>query len=339
MSIPGWALFLVFFVIISFVILLIVLLLTKYEQEAVDTNVGIVANSHETKESEEKQATIEFLYTKADVMKADGHQIVYSILFHESEDCVIDFFNNLFYYNAQNDFVCIVHTTPDLQPLLESKLKSPRILFYPEPFRKRKYSSDILRAHMQNMQYCFQQGISFSYFIPLASNCLFRAPVTFTSIRALFSANVSLSPDSKPDKTQWHWPDIIKNVDCIDFLQKHGITELYHGQHEGMIMDEKTALLSNQIWTEMQYKITNESIFEEFFWHTMFAFCKQKDPSYICHVFFWDGQIPSQELVTACKLPCFKAVPREYNHKLRSWIRQKSLYYIPPYTPLKKTLV
>jgi len=72
------------------------------------------------------------------------------------------------------DFVLIINSTPEITPLLKNFVSVNNVtnIIFSEPFNKKKFSPDLMKGHMLNLQ-LIQKMNDIDYVTFFASNCLF----------------------------------------------------------------------------------------------------------------------------------------------------------------------
>ena len=99
--------------------------------------------------------------------------IVYSITCHESPESLIDFLNNIFYFNNGIKISIVIHANRFMYTELSSKISNKNVYLNNITLDKRRGTIDIFRGHIENFGLWKEMEIDMKYFIPLASNCYF----------------------------------------------------------------------------------------------------------------------------------------------------------------------
>jgi len=247
--------------------------------------------------------------------------IIYSITCHESPDSFADTIENIKYFNRGHRIAIIVNANPVMHRTIR---EDDVVRLLPNPWNKRTCSHDIFTAHMQNYKYSQEKSITATYFIMLASNCMFHRQITLDEIEE----GVSHAPpcDVKTLSrrgTDWHWPPFYKNAAIVSSLAENGIHTFIASEHEGMIIPYN---IMSQIYTfvtsnRLIENIIQQTVFEEIFPGTLYAYFTGKKPYHICKV-FWEkpGCAPSIDDIRACGDPCVKRVARTMQNPVRQWL-------------------
>lgn len=251
--------------------------------------------------------------------------IIYSITAHESPECIKDLIENIAACNKGHTWCCILNGAPSIQAALES-LSSQHVYLIPNPTPRTGNSYGIFGAHIQNGMFCKLNAISGSYFIPLASNCLFWRHVTLSEIRDLHASAPTVDITKPEILTGWHWPVFQRNTHILNELYSAGLARLFGGQHEGAIMEFSVWIkICDYIQAHrIQEKIQVQCIFEEFLIHSLHALYTKTTPASLCKV-FWElpSYMPSISHIESCTLPCVKRIDRNNTNPQRVWIRQR----------------
>jgi hypothetical protein len=261
------------------------------------------------------------------------YDIIYSVGCHEHPDGFLDFLRNLFYYNKAFSVCVVVNCNRFMYDALHDKIDefSGKVYVMPNPWDKRMYTFDILETHVQTMEYCKKLKLSATYFIPLASNCMFHKHLTCDYIVSLRSTPVDIADPSGHPQTNWQWPMFYRNVTITNILNADGIFNYQGSQHEGMLLKfdimEKIAtyLREKNCYNQVQCQFP----FEEILLVTLYAYFTGQKPPLICKV-FWNnpGYMPkSISEIEETTEPCIKRVMRDYNNPTRKWLRERTNNY------------
>jgi hypothetical protein len=262
--------------------------------------------------------------------------IVYSILCHESPECLIDFLNNIFYFNKGLSVSVIIHSNRFMYTQLLGKINNKNVYLNPNTLDKRRGTIDIFRGHIENFGLCKEKEINMKYFIPLASNCYFCNFVTLDFIDNLilnskpvdYAHGVNADEWKIPRKWQWH--GILKNNKINRLLKTQGVEKLFGGQNEGLILDKNTMdILNNFIYKYNIFEnVEADTVFEEYLFTSLYTSLTGKMPEYLCFV-FWDmpNYKPTLSQVLACDKPSFKTVQRSMNCEFRLYFNKKTNNY------------
>jgi len=255
--------------------------------------------------------------------------IIYSISCHEEPDCVIDMIQNIFYYNK--DICCniVVNTNVHMfDELKKRQIESPCVFLEDNPTNKRIESYDILKSHISNFLYCRKNAITSTFFIPLASNCMFHKPVCLNTISS--SVVNSIHTSYKVNYNKWHWRNFFKNPRMIHTLESSGISEFYPSQHEGVVIpyDIMGQIVDLTIEKNLEQLVEYNTVFEEIILSTLYIHISGKQLYSLCKV-FWNkpNYLPNINDIQREPLPCVKRVIRAYNDPIRVWIRTQASNY------------
>ena len=248
--------------------------------------------------------------------------ILYSLTCHESPDALADTLENIKYFNRGHRIGIILNTNPDMYLSMK---EDDVVRIVPTPWAKRSESCDIFHAHLQNYNYACENNIRATYFIMLASNCMFHRAVTLQEIETGLASTPACDVQTYHERENgWHWPHFYKNTDLLSRMSEGGIKSYIGYQHEGMVIPH--AIMEN-IYTFVMgqrifEQITYNTIFEEILPATLFAYSTGKKPFCICKV-FWDKKeyTPSIEDIRECSAPCVKRVARSMNDPVREWLK------------------
>jgi len=254
--------------------------------------------------------------------------LIYSVLCHEHPDSVVDMIQNIFYYHKDISCTIVLNTTPDMYTVLKAH-ESPTIFLAP-PSNKQMWTYDILKGHIINFTFCQTNALRSTYFIPLASNCMFHRHVTLSEINDA-CASVATSSSPAENYAKWHWPKFFRNYDIIRCLRKHNIHKFYRGNHEGAILpyDIMAKIVNFTLTNNIISLIQQETVFEEMLLHTLYSHFVGREIVNICKIFTTSPNLtPSIEEIEAEKKPCVKRVDRNYNDPVRSWLRTQANNYV-----------
>lgn len=252
-------------------------------------------------------------------MKVD---ILYSITAHEAPDSFADTIKNIKYFNKGHRIAIVVNANPAMHA---SIIEDDIVRVLPNPWCKQLHSKDIFVAHMQNYKYSKDNGISASYFIMLASNCMFHRQITLNEIENMADSAPPCDVKTQKEKqTGWHWPTFYLNRKLLSILADKEVHSFIASQHEGMILPSciMDSIYIFSINNALADNITNNSVFEEILPGSLYAYFTDKMPAHICKI-FWErpGYSPSKEDILSCTLPCVKRVNRNMQDPVRQWLR------------------
>ena len=253
--------------------------------------------------------------------------IIFSILCHISPECFVDTLENLIFFNKANRIKIIVNSNNFMYKSLADKYKdNSTIMFYPNPWDKVGSSFCILEGHIQNFEYCKNNNISSTYFIMLASNCMFHRQLTLSEIEIglMTSENVTDISQKNIIHQDWHWTAFYQNKKIMNILNNNNIFNLKHGQCEGFIFeyDMYDKMVDFIQKNKIKDLITSTTVFEEILPHTLYTYFTKKKPFTICRM-FWElpKYTPSIEHILNTQEPCVKRVLLDMNNPVRVWIR------------------
>jgi len=255
--------------------------------------------------------------------------LIYSILCHEHPDSVVDMIKNIKYYHRDISCTIVINTTPAMYATLKV-LESPTLFIAEGPTNKRIGTYDIYNSHILNFIFCRNNSIRATYFIPLASNCMFHRHVTLSEINNACSS-VATCPSPAENYAKWHWPKFFRNYDIIRCLRKRNIHTFHRGNHEGAILpyDIMAKIVDFTLTNNISSLIQQETVFEEMLLHTLYSHFVGKEIVNICKIFTTSPNLtPSIAEIEAEKIPCVKRINRNYNDPVRSWLRTQANNYV-----------
>ena len=148
--------------------------------------------------------------------------IVYSVIAHESIDCVYNLYKNIIKFHEGKSVLVIFNINHKLAFQLNTVRIHENLIFNKKLSDKTKFSSDIFLAHLEN--YDAVRTYQFDLFCTLASNCLFVKRPDFNSIyKETPYLNVTTSIFKVPDTTKSLWDEFIKNKHIVDIFESEGV--------------------------------------------------------------------------------------------------------------------
>ena len=274
--------------------------------------------------------------TDAEIPKKN-YDIIYSYTAHEHHDSMFDTLNNLFYFNKKQKILAIIHPNNELyKPLCDAALDNINgtdIIINSNFKDKKWWTFDIMEAQMENFEYCQKNGIYSKYFIPLASNCIFKKDITLDNIQSILNTRVSVKDFIATNYDYTVFIELNKNQELINILEIQGYSTKLKTQHEGMILKNDDMKQIAKIIRELDIKskITRDIPFEEILPISIYAKIHDKIPQLICKL-YTDNQnlTPSRDDIINQDLPCFKRISRDYNDETRIWLRNTNNNYNIP---------
>jgi hypothetical protein len=249
--------------------------------------------------------------------------IIYSLTCHESPDSFADTLENIKYFNKGHRIAIIVNTNQSMH----SSVKEDDIArIVPMPWTKKIYTKDIFKAHLENYKYSRDNNITSTYFIMLASNCMFHRMITLQEIQdGVASTPMHDVTLSLPRPRGWWWPKFYRNEKVISICEANNIRNYVASQHEGMIVtsSDMDKIYTFTIEKQLLENFTHDVVVEEIIPGTLYAYFTGRKPYHICKV-FWDlpNYTPTIQHIQACELPCVKRVERSLTNPVRQWLRQ-----------------
>ena len=259
------------------------------------------------------------LTIKYETYNSENYDLVFSILAHEQPVIMDDLIENIKKFTKKYKILFIINLNNEMY--LKYKNNYSNVIINNKYFDKTKYSKDILEGHLSNFRYLKTHNIDFKKIILLASNC-----IMFREIRLDLLTTKHIS---KPNFTEWHWPNFLKNEELINTLKKDNITDYFCEHHEGSIFDydifEKITdyIDNNNLWK----KVTNESVFEEHLLTILEYYFVKSIRNRICKV-YWENNnylVTKENIIELLKHTndiCFvKRVERNIDDPIRVFIR------------------
>jgi len=256
------------------------------------------------------------------------YDIVYSITAHENFNILNSLISNILKFN-KNYYILICLNLNTYMYENRNFIKLTNVIINPKYFDKNKYSSDILKAHIDNFQYLMNQNILFNNIMLIASNCMFIKQVKLPEKNTYENkfCFTDIKNNNIENLTDWHWPNILENKIIINILLQNKI-KIMNGQHEGRIYNftlfyyiYKFIILNN-----IFNLIEKEAVFEEFLLQSLEYYYNNGKlvPTY-CKI-FWNNKdyIPSindiKKCLTDSNIYAVKRVPLNYNNPIRQFI-------------------
>lgn len=264
--------------------------------------------------------------------------IVFSVLVHESPECIIDMLVNFALYNSNHRIKVILHPNKEMYDVLAKMMFPDWVILYPNPTVKRRFTQDILRSHIETYMYLHDLNVKFKYFCLMASNCMFVKQLDLHELVSDLSSELNIDCDGayyeREDK--WHWIRYKMNKELIALFTDHGITPVC-GLIEGSIYANKifqeiaNYLIVNKVFEKIVVEFPLEEIVLQSIENKL---CSRMNPV-ICK---WVDNFEKsnlQDVKKACtdiydKLntrhkSSIKRIPRIFDHSHRVYIRNQMI--------------
>lgn len=258
-------------------------------------------------------------------IKSKKYNIIYSYTCHEEPKTFEDTLNNLFYFNEPNIAV-VIHCNEkmykELPKVLEKNKNRDKIYINDIYYSKNTWNYTILKGHIDNFMFCKKNKYKSVFFIPIASNCMFKTNLYLKDLQKIIKTPYVHEYDT-------NHICLNSNKKINDRMYGIGVKKIIQALHEGMIipyniMDKITTFV---IENDIEKLIETETVFEEFILSTLGSFYLGNDIQSICKVYLNDGETPSLDLVNNQSEPCFKRVSRNYDDPRRVALREKNNFY------------
>ncbi len=257
--------------------------------------------------------------------KSKKYNIIYSYTCHEEPKTFEDTLNNLFYFNEPNIAVvihCNEQMYKELPLVLEKNKNIDKIYINDIYYSKKPWEYTILKAHIDNFMFCKKNNYKSTFFIPVASNCMFKSKLYMKNLKKIYKTPYIHEFDPKHIC-------LYSNKKINDRLYDIGVKKIIHALHEGLIipyniMDKITSFV---IENDIEKLVETQTSFEEFILATLGSFYLGNDIKSICKVYVFDNDTPPLDLVNSQSEPCFKRVSRNYNDPRRVELREKNNFY------------
>lgn len=259
--------------------------------------------------------------------------IVYSVGCHEHPDGFIDFLRNIFFYNKELSVCVLVNCNEPLYENLSKRMEEfeTRVYLLPNPWKKTLFTYDIFETHIQTIEFCDKKNISATYFIPLASNCMFHKMITSEYLSSLPYTPVDITDKTKHPYTVWHWPEFYKNEAVLKILNSDSIYNYQGNLHEGLVLSfDIMKKIEKYVKTKnIKEQINNQVGFEEILFGTLYAYFTGTTPPSFCRIFWGNERYrPSILDIENTNEPCVKRVLRDYDDPVRKWLRERTENYV-----------
>jgi len=256
------------------------------------------------------------------------YDIDYSITAHENFNILNQLIDNILKFNKEYNVLICLNLN---KYMYENKknIKMNNVIINTIFLDKNKYTSDILKAHIDNFQFLLDQNIKFNNIMLLASNCMFIKQFKLPD-KNIYNDQIYLTYFKDNDLSKlkkWHWSSILENEIIINILINNKI-KIVKGQHEGRLYNFK---LYNNIYNFIKdYNILNlvekETVFEEFLLQSLEHYYNNGNlvPVY-CRV-FWERKdyTPNINDIHNClsnpNIFAVKRIPLDSNNLIRCFI-------------------
>jgi hypothetical protein len=249
--------------------------------------------------------------------------IIYSLLCHESPECIDNLIDNIYKYNKNYQIKIVLH----LNKKLFNNYSNEKVIINSIFYDKNINHSSIIKAHLENFNLIKNKEL-FKFFIPLASNCMFIKNLNL-DFKINFKLNNYTCKDNHLKNYHPSWGiNILKNEKLLNFFKNNKII-LHKRQHEGTILPFE---LINKIYDFIYQNklfdlITFETKFEEILLPTLEKYFTNIFMPQICKV-YWKNQdyLPTIEDInnelSNNHIFIVKRIPRDINHPIRKFINE-----------------
>jgi hypothetical protein len=256
--------------------------------------------------------------------------IIYSLLVHESPESALDCIKNILYYNKNYKIAIIINCNSMMHPYIINYSEAYHNVFVTSnPWDKNAWGYDIMKAHIQNFEHCYNNQITSTHFITLASNCMFHKQLDISQ----YNNKTMVDMTDTTKETGWHWEKIYNMYALCEFVKKYNIHTFKVRSIEGRLyeydkMQSVLEFINDNNIQEYTNVITPKAPCEEFLLPSIYALFTGYLNDSICKV-FWDlpNYTPSFEQIIECEYPCVKRVDREYNNDIRVKLREMTNNY------------
>jgi hypothetical protein len=252
------------------------------------------------------------------------YDIIYSIIAHESPECVLDLIKNIFAFHPFMNVGIVIHTNIVLYEEVK-RIHKKHVWIHPEPFDKQWCSYGIFLGHVCNFNYVNSIGIIAKYFITLASNCLFHKSVCLEFIEEKINEDSMTyePPKYMPPIPEWCQTYQLRcNSRFFTCFAQHNIPFI-NSYHEGTIFEWTIfqKIVNFQDWWALKDIITIDFAFEEVLFPSLYTYFTKKHVRSLCTL-----KDITLETLKTLQNPCVKPVPRIWDHPIRVELRKKYLY-------------
>lgn len=257
------------------------------------------------------------------------YNLVFSIIAHESIQCIEDLVKNICYFTSHIEKVLIVLHLNDLMFKEYLVHNTKKVLVNPIHYNKEAHTSFLLKAHLENFEFTDSKGISFEYFMLLASNCLFVKKISWPLNL------VKSKMKGAQDLTEWHWPLFTKNTHIMSVFKTNSI-DFFARTHEGAVYDYDTLYQVNNFIkvNKLLSDIESETCFEESILPSVEAYLKGFILEPFAKIFFENPKamvsienIKDVQANDKSHICIVKRVHRDINDPVRKFISQGKYTY------------
>jgi hypothetical protein len=257
------------------------------------------------------------------------YDVVYSVLAHESPECVVDLIENILAFHPTLRVGIMFHTNPTLAVSLIPKLQYPHVWIHPTPFEKTWSSYSLFLGHIQNILWLQNQGITTRFLCLVASNCMFHRPVTLEFLEAKYAESDDLYVPTAymPPIPEWAQTYQVRcNGPFFQFFHELAIP-FVNSYHEGILLpwDIAIRIATFRDWNAMRALITVDFSFEEVLFSSLHWYFTGRHVRSLCTM-----QKIELETLHEIQNPCIKTVPRQYDHPIRIYLRKETRKYKDP---------
>jgi len=266
--------------------------------------------------------------------------IIYSILCHEAPDCMIDMICNIAYYHRDVSYLIVINTNVQMYNELKMRsIETSNVKLSQHPFDKKSVGYDITKGHILNFNDCVDASIESTYFIPLASNCMFHKQVTRELLHEFISLSTfpkersysDISRVNTDSKNGIWWSTFFMNIEVINTIKDVYNSDMFYWyQFEGIILpySEMQAIVNFIKLNRIEERIQCDTCFDEILIQTLYHCMTGKHLATLCKA-FWNSPdySPSIDEMKETPFPCVKRVSRSYNDPIRIWLRTETNNY------------
>lgn len=259
-----------------------------------------------------------------------SYDIIYSLVVHESVECVIDLIHNIYLSNLSQKIFIIIHCNELMfNNLIPHQTLMNNFVLNPIYYNKKLFTHDLTKAHFQNFSFLDSNKYKFKYFCLIASNCLFIKPFNLFDIEKNIRPLSNYTQSFSNGLIGWdHHKKIIQNLKFIRFCRNRNI-KLVNEQHEGAIYHKDVFMKimnitkNNKLFKKINGKIPTEEVILPI----LENFVSNGINPRICKV-YWGRKnyTPTQDDIMKNENYMVKRIDRRINDNLRIFIRNKLDY-------------
>lgn len=246
--------------------------------------------------------------------------IIYSVLVHESPECLLDLISNIFHFNKKYKIKIVINSNHKIYEIIKNYNLPEDVILNHKVKDKVKYSYDILWGHIENFILC--EPLNFDYYIPIASNCMFFKQIEIKKIK---NVDCQIPKDYGENPGNPHIEPMFRNTHIMDVLNFNRI-KIYdlHRFHEGVFYKKKQYL-------KIKSFLVDSGIHESYIKHNFIAeesllpilemnFFKKLLPS-ILNMISGEMDYIIENSNTKSGVCLIKPIPREINCDQRIYLR------------------